>query len=156
MSCEPYLELISAELDVELDPDGEVNLWRHLSGCERCRNWRRDQLVIRRDLESWPEEALPERMQMPVPGVASKPSRVYRVPRPWAWAAGILILLQGSYLVSNSVHQPGGDAGDNADDAETILLTMEDRTRYGVEEFRLPGSEPGQKLIDGGQNEQTH
>ncbi len=143
MTCDQYRELISADLDGELQPDEEVTLFTHLGTCDDCREWRRDQLMLRTGMHQWPQEALPEAIAVPPTMAQSTPRNSYRIPRVWAWAAAVLLLIQSALTVSSftSNNSDTRVALDDAHDAtETIVLTTEDRTRYTVQS--LPAVTP--------------
>jgi predicted anti-sigma-YlaC factor YlaD len=136
MYCEDYQQRISADLDGELSAADERLLWKHLASCETCRAWRRDQMQIRAALQQWPEEELPA---IPTPRVTppvTATTRVYRVPRVLAWAAALLLLLQGAYVTSTLVGGPQISEETSPmlaeDEVETIVLTEKNRVSYST------------------------
>lgn len=140
MSCDKYQEMISAQMDNELSVDEEPSLWEHLAHCENCRAWRREQLTLRDEFAAWPEESLPA-SAWPLP--PAEPVRAYRVPRALAWAAGILLLIEGAWIGRGLVGPRTPDDYSTPDDdtVETIVLTQKDRVSHGVQDF-VPDVEP--------------
>lgn len=140
MTCEQYQELISADLDAELRADEEPALWEHLAHCTVCRAWRRDQLAMRYEFERWPEETYPAITDGPVK--RSRPAtKVYRVPRVLAWAAAIVLLVQGALVTSSLMHTPDMRpdlAATDEETVETIVLTAKDEVvRFSTTENPL-------------------
>jgi len=135
MNCDKYQEMISAQMDNELSVDDEPTLWEHLAHCENCRAWRRDQLSLRDEFAAWPEESLPP-SAWPLP--PEQPVRAYRVPRVLAWAAAILLLVEGAWIGRGLVSPPATqDDYSTPDDeiVETIVLTQKDRVSHGVQDL---------------------
>jgi predicted anti-sigma-YlaC factor YlaD len=138
MSCEQYQELISADLDAELSAEEEPGLWAHLARCADCRRWRRDQLAMRGEFQRWPEEALPsmtaETMRLAPPAKR----KTYHIPRALAWAAMVVLLIQGVFLTSAIVRAPNTAEPvitlSEEETVETIVLTTKDRVSFSTTE----------------------
>ena len=141
MACEEYQKRISADLDGELRADEEIGLWEHLRDCADCCSWRRDQILIRAEFHRWPLEALPAKIAEPAPSRTRSRAHAYRVPRPLAWAAGILIVLQSTLSITSMLSRPVETADEPLDTngyVETITLTPADRTSFTVHSSRVP------------------
>ena len=139
MNCDVHRELISADLDGELRESEELGLWQHLTQCAECRGWRRDQIRIRYELQHWPEEALPSNVGEFFAPDTKSTRNVYRIPRVLAWAAGLVLLVQGAVTVStltsrSSLDMPYLTA--DQETVETIVLTARDRVQYEVHDTR--------------------
>ena len=140
MNCEQYQEFASADLDGELDAENEPTLWEHLTRCETCRLWRRDLLAIRKEFQHWPEESLPS---MPVESALPPSARrkVYHIPRALAWAAAVVLLVQGVFLTAGIVRAPETAepviALPEEETVETIVLTVKDRVSFSTTENPL-------------------
>jgi predicted anti-sigma-YlaC factor YlaD len=146
MNCEDFQQLISTEMDGELSPSDEKLLWEHLSSCETCRAWRRDQIEIRLELQRWPEEEMPA-MAVPMAAQSEPPrARVYRVPRVLAWAAALLLFVQGAYVTSTLVSGPrmNGEPAlmTSEDEVETIVITDKHRVSYSTTDNPLVIGKP--------------
>jgi predicted anti-sigma-YlaC factor YlaD len=141
MNCEQYQQLISADLDAELSADEEPGLWEHLAQCAECRRWRHDQLAIRNEFQRWPEESLPSMSaELALPPSRAK-GKVYRIPRALAWAAVIVLLIQGVFVTSAIVRAPNTSepllALSEEETVETIVLTVKDRVSFSTTENPL-------------------
>jgi predicted anti-sigma-YlaC factor YlaD len=153
MSCENFQQRISADLDGELSAADEQPLYEHLASCETCRAWRRDQMEIRVELQQWPEEELPAMTSQRVVQPVAATARVYRVPRVLAWAAAVLLLVQGVYVTSTLVGGPSADEESVPmladEEVETIIISDKDRVSYSTFDNPLAIGKP---LLDSEDN----
>ena len=136
MDCENIRQTLSAEIDGEA-PDRELSAaYRHLADCAECRRWRRDFLQIAKDFPAWADQPIPievtSRLQDHIRKTGTAPRRknrtVYRIPRPLAWAAAAILVLQigwSSYRLASPEAEPG--YGLDAFVPSTIVLTDLDR-----------------------------
>ena len=136
MDCEKIREIISAELDGEATDDQLVGAYRHLADCPECRNWRREVLVIKGTFAFREDHPLPpsvteqlRRAESATPPVEKKQWKsIYRVPRPLAWVAAVLIVLQigwSSYQIAAGPRGAKIEMDNGVPD--TIVLTAMDR-----------------------------
>lgn len=102
MSCDKYKEMISADLDVELNKEEREILEKHLLGCEACRRLAEElqkmrAVAVSSELENMPNE-LEKQILAKTVHVQKKKSIVdvfkgyYRIPRGLVWV-GVLALL---------------------------------------------------------------
>jgi len=136
MNCKEIQETISAEFDSEATDEQLVHAYRHLADCPKCRNWRREVLVIKGTFALHEDHPLPQsvterldRAERATQPVGKKQWKsIYRVPRPLAWAAAVLIMLQIGW---SSYQIAGGPRGSKIEMdngvPDTIVLTAIDR-----------------------------
>jgi len=141
MSCEDLQEIISAEADGEALEEELVAAYRHLADCAACRTWRRETLAVHQDFLLWHDEPIPEtvaerlRKQERRSQERAVPheSRVYRIPRPVAWAAAAILTLQVGWASYRLVLLPPPAQQQGESDAPTkIVLTARDRVSSTV------------------------
>lgn len=129
MNCEEALQLISEELDGELDEARRALLEEHLSSCEDCRNARQALSQIDDALRQTQLDAPPELQDRVMRSIRREKRR-----KRFAWipaaglaaAAALAIILSGTHLLG----QPGLHGSTTASLRPTLL------TRSGREQRR--------------------
>ena len=111
MSCERYLDLISARLDGELTQGEETELQAHLSECPACRAIARDLDGVHSAVAGLGEVEAPEELSRRVmEGVrAQKRSARRRMVRRAAGVAACLVLCVGLYRLTDGGKSTSGD-----------------------------------------------
>jgi predicted anti-sigma-YlaC factor YlaD len=138
MDCEQMQKDLSAELDGEVAEAELISVYRHLAECPRCRQWRRDIVSLRGAFACAEPSPLPAIIARRLQGSGyqrshrgeKSPTTGYRVPRPLAWAAALLFVLQTGWLALEWSDSSANLSQDRP--AETIILTGRDRTSSSI------------------------
>ena len=102
MNCEHYRQLISALVDKELNTEERGSLDVHLAECSECAQYAEQIRELDRLTSEWEASAMPPEIEQSVlANSKTKPhgwlsrlwSGSYRIPRPVAWAAMLLLVL---------------------------------------------------------------
>ena len=97
-------------------------------------------MAMRKEFQHWPEETLPSMVAEPALTPAAK-RHVYRIPKALAWAAVVVLLIQGVFVTSAIVRAPNTAepvfALSEEETVETIVLTANDRVSFSTTENPL-------------------
>jgi len=141
MNCEDIRQTMSAELDGEAAEHDLIIAYRHLADCAICRSWRREVLAVHRDFPLWHDEPVPpavaERLQQHEHQAQHRAGpgekRIYRIPRPLAWAAAMILTIQVGWASYRLVLPPPPTQQQGESDAPAqIVLTAKDRVSSTV------------------------
>lgn len=118
MSCDKYKELISVDLDGELNKEEQEVLEKHLSDCAECRRFAGElnkvrSLAVSSEVENIPIE-LERKILAKTVHMQKKKSIVnifkgyYRIPRGlvWAGALALVLLTVNSFIETDKTIQP--------------------------------------------------
>ncbi len=138
MQCPEVRELLSAELDAALPDEDAAAVFHHLATCALCRRWYREVRQTVSFLSSLETEPAPvavrERVEQanadrPVPVDRPRRGARYQVPRPLAWAAAVLLVLQlGLISAQLAGFKPLTTDRVEEEVPSMIVLTADDRT----------------------------
>ena len=126
MNCEQIRQLISALVDQELNERERVTLDEHLAECSECAQYSEQIRELKRLTTEWEASQMPpeiersilERAKQKPPGWLGRlGGDSYRIPRPVAWAAVLLLVL----LSVNSMISRDGSTPE-----EQLITTPED------------------------------
>lgn len=140
MDCSYYEELLSARRDGELTPDEAMTLEKHLRECPVCRKTAQIIDAVGGVVASLEKMPLPGKIEEAiVSGVRreraasienGRQPRYYRIPRPVAWAAVVLMLILGIGTLSGPVgdmfFRGGRNRQPSAPEVQKIILTEND------------------------------
>ncbi len=135
MKCELYRELISARLDRELQPDELETLEAHLEQCSECAAFARQVKQLQELAATSPPTAMPREVEEAILSRTNRQRSLwrrlfrgyYRIPRPLAWAAALVLL----FLALDAARGPkSAEDPDDTREAPTI-------TRLAVQKIVL-------------------
>lgn len=102
MNCEHCRQLISALVDKELTEGERGSLDEHLAQCSECAQYSEQIRELERLTAEWESSAMPREIEQAILDRAKQKrhgwlprlwSGSYRIPRPVAWAAAVLLLV---------------------------------------------------------------
>lgn len=126
MNCEQIRQLISALVDKELTEGERGSLDEHLAQCSECAQYSEQIRELERLTSEWEASQMPSDVEQTITDkTMSKPlgwlgrlwSGSYRIPRPLAWAAMLLLV----FLSVNGLINRGGSSPE-----EELITTPED------------------------------